>query len=316
MPLVGYGTSRVLDEDRSGREHLEAYGAIRAAIESGYRFIDTAAYYRNEQLVGQAIRDCLEEKVLASREELIVCTKVWNTAHRRESVRRACKESLERLQLDYVDIYLIHWPMAYAENSDPILPLESGTNKRVQYADTHFTDTWRGMEDVKEAGWAKCIGLSNFNSKQIEQILQMAHLRHRPAVNQVECHPYLNQEKLLEFCNKRQIKLQAHCPLGSPASCAKPGQPKLLEDQLVAKLAGKYQKSPAQILIRFLVQRGVAALPKSLTASRIRENLEVDFQLEPEDLASLLSLDQKLRYCENADVDVRDHPLFPFNEEF
>lgn len=314
VPLVGFGTSRVLDVDQNKQNHLSPYEAIKTAIKCGYRFIDTAAYYLNEQVVGQAVRDSIKENIIQSRDQLIICTKVWCTSHKRESVLKACRESLAKMQLDYLDIYLIHWPMAYAE--DERMTSRPNDDSPLRYSDTHFTETWRGMEDVKDAGLAKSIGVSNFNHKQINEILAMP-CKHRPTINQVECHPYLSQAKLQAFCQKENIYLHAHCPLGSPASCARPGQPKLLDDLVINQMAQKYQKSVAQILIRYLVQRKIGALPKSMTALRIQQNLNIgNFELTQEDLAKLIALDKNLRYCRNADVDVSDHPLFPFHEEY
>lgn len=310
VPLVGFGTSRVL----SAQSGDPGYEAIKSAIRYGYRFIDTAAYYLNEEAVGLAVCDCINEGVV-KREDLFICTKLWCTAHQRASVMRACKESLARMALDYVDLYLIHWPMAYAEDADPISPRDPVTGK-IRYSDTHYTETWRGMEDVKDAGLAKSIGLSNFNHDMTDNIFAIP-CKHRPTVNQIECHPYLNQEKLLEYSNKNGIVLNAHCPLGSPGSCAKPGQPTVLEDPLVAELATKYSKSSAQILIRFLVQRNIPALPKSINPVRIRQNIEVfDFNLTKDDMDRLLALNRNVRYCANADEDVSDHPLYPFHLEY
>lgn len=310
IPLIGFGTSLV----RAAHKDDPGFEAIKTAIKCGYRFIDTATYYLNEEAVGLAIQECIDEGQV-KREDLFVCTKVWCTAHKRSSVMKACKESLAKLKLDYVDLYLIHWPMAYAEDGHQISPVDAKTG-RIRYTDTHFTETWLGMEDVKEAGLAKSIGLSNFNHQMIEQILQMP-CKHKPTINQVECHPYLSQVKLFHYCSSKGILLNAHCPLGSPGSCAKPGQPSILKDPVVAELASKYNKSPAQILIRFLVQRNISPVPKSVNPHRIKENIQVfDFEISQADMDRLIGLDQGVRYCTNADVDVSDHPLFPFNLEY
>jgi len=311
MPLLGYGTSHVLGTSPDDPGYL----AIKAAIKCGYRHLDTAALYGNEEAVGLAIRDCINDG-LVSRKDLFICTKVWCTAHKRASVMRACKESLKKLGLDYVDLYLIHWPVAYAEDGDPINPKDETTGK-LRYSDTHFTETWLGLEDVKDANLAKSIGVSNFNHEMTDAIFSMP-CKHKPTVNQVECHPYLSQQKLLDYSNKSGIVLTAYCPLGSPGSCAKPGQPVLLEDPLIKKLASKYGRSPAQIAIRYQIQRNVSAIPKSVSPERIRENFDVmDFSITLEDMNSLLSLNRNLRYClDTAGENVSDHPLYPFHIEF
>lgn len=311
FPLIGYGTSSVV----GARAGDPGFDAIKTAIKCGYRFLDTAALYLNEESVGAAVKEC-EKEGLVSRQELYICTKVWNTAHKRESVMKACKESLRKLGLDYVDLYLIHWPVAYVENGDPINPKDPKTGKLL-YSDTHFTETWRGMEDVKDAGLARSIGLSNFNVEMIDQILAMP-CKHKPTVNQVECHAYLSQEKLLRECEARGIYLNAYCPLGSPGSCAGPDQPAVLQDPLVRELGDKYNKSPAQILIRYLVQRQISAIPKSINPSRIEENLDMlDFEISAVDMKKLLGINRNLRYCLNtAGEYVDDHPLYPFHSEY
>lgn len=311
FPLLGFGTSHVVGA-RSGDP---GYDAIKVAIKCGYRFLDTAALYKNEESVGAAVRECIQEG-LVKREELFICTKVWCTAHKRESVMRACEDSLKKLGLDYVDLYLIHWPVAYVEDGDPINPKDPTTGK-LQYSDTHYTETWRGMEDVKDARLARSIGVSNFNHQMIDDILAMP-CKHKPTVNQVECHVYLSQEKLLRHSQSAGIYLNAYCPLGSPGSCAGPDQPAVLQDPLVCELASKYKKSPAQILICYLIQRQISAIPKSISPERIEENLDVlDFEISQDDMKRLLEINRNLRYClSTAGEYVDDHPLYPFHSDF
>lgn len=306
LPLIGYGTSSVVSRK-----------AIKTALKAGYRFIDTAALYGNEEEVGEALRECISDG-LVSRADLCVCTKLWNTRHKRKSVVEACRESLAKLKLDYIDLYLIHWPVAYIEHgNDPINPVDSSTGKLV-YSDTHYTETWLGMEDCRDLGLVRSIGLSNFNHKMCDQILSMPNLRHKPSVNQVECHPYLSQQRLLDYSNKVGIVLNAYCPLGSPNSCASPDQPVLLEDPMIVELARKHNKTPAQIVVRFQVQRNISAIPKSGRSDRIHENINVlDFELTETEMSQLLALNRDLRYCLNtAGHYVDDHPLYPFHSEF
>lgn len=310
MPLIGLGTYRI--EANSSSD--PGYEAIKIAIKCGYRFIDTAALYLNEEGVGQAVAECIAEGIV-KREDLFICTKVWCTAHKRESVMKAAKESLKRLQMSYVDLYLIHWPMAFAEDGDSFKPTDPSTGK-IRFSDIHYTETWQGMEDVKDAGLAKSIGVSNFNHEMTGNIFAMP-CKHRPTVNQVECHVYLSQEKLLEYSKKNNIFLTAYCPLGSVGSNQKPGQPNVLEDPVVHELAKKYNKSVAQILIRHLIQRNISTIPKSVTPKRIEENFNVfDFELSQEDMQRLLGLNKNLRYCELSEWGINDHPLNPFKIEF
>ena len=323
MPQLGFGTSS-LDEHQV--DAADAYAALRHALHCGYRLVDTAALYQNEQLVGRALADALaeeeakveEESLRLRRDDLFVCTKLWNSAHKFHSVEVALRESLARLQMDYVDLYLIHWPMAYEERSwgaaDWINPRSPAGGQKVLYSDTHFLETWRAMEHCLEAGLARSIGLSNFNEQQCAQVLRAS--KHKPVVNQVEAHPYLGQESLLQFCKLNSIALQAYCPLGAPgASWAPPGAPRLLDDPLIArKLAPKHARSPAQIVLRHHLQRGLVPLPKSITKARIEQNLRVlDFELEPSEMEALGGLERQLRYCTNtAGEYVTDHPLYPF----
>lgn len=308
-PLLGFGTSDIVANDPKDL----GYQAIVHAIKSGHRFLDSAALYQNEEGLGLAIKKCIEDGFV-KREDLYVCTKVWCTAHKRASVMKACRESLRKLKLDYVDLYLIHWPVAYAEDGDSVNPLDE--NGKLRYTNTPITETWQGMEDVKDAGLARSIGVSNFNHKMTNEIFRMC--KHRPTVNQVECHAYLSLTKLHEYSRKNHILLNAYCPLGSPGSCAKPGQPAVLEDPVVKELAAKYEKSTAQILLKYLVQREISPIPKSVTPKRIVENLNIfDFEITSEDMQKLLGINRDLRYClTTAGYDVKDHPLYPFHEEY
>lgn len=327
MPLLGFGTSGVQNAASGDQVKTDpAYKAIIHAIKCGYRFFDTAALYQNEELVGLAVNDAINEG-LVERRDLFICTKVWSTAHKRKSVMMACRDSLNKLRLDYVDLYLIHWPCAYAdfyERPEPrpadkfINPRHEGTGK-LEYSSTHFTETWLGMQDVRDAKLARSIGLSNFNHKMIDEIYAMDGFKYTPSVNQVELHPYLSQTKLAEYSRSKSIVLNAYCPLGAPgASWLPPNQPNVIEDPLIGKLAGKYGKSPAQIILKYHLKRGISPIPKSATPSRIEENIQLfDFELADEDLKQMLALDKGMRYCINTAGElIGDHPNYPFHEEF
>lgn len=316
MPMLGFGTSDV--KGTTCKPGDPDYEAIKHAIRVGYRFIDTAALYGNERTVGCAIEDALRENLVPNgdRRELFVCTKLWCTQHKRASVVQALRESLERLKLDYVDLYLIHWPVAYQEGLDPVNPRDPNTGK-ILYSDTTIQETWQGMEDCKDLGLARSIGISNFNHKQCDEVLQMC--KHKPSIHQLELHPYLTQTKLHAYSNKAQIQLNAYCPLGAPGTSWNPKDKKrLLDDELICSLAKKYQKSEAQIVLRYHLQRGIAPIPKSITPARIEQNLQVfNFELSEEDLSKLDQLNCNLRYCLwTAGEIVDDHPLYPFHEEY
>eukprot|EP00051_Salpingoeca_urceolata_P019488 m.285156 g.285156 ORF g.285156 m.285156 type:complete len:369 (+) comp19430_c6_seq9:3-1109(+) len=309
--LVGLGTWK------SKPGQVEA--AVEHALESGYRHIDCAAVYGNEKEVGAALKKVFDKGVI-KREDVWITSKLWNTKHAKEDVRPALVKTLEDLGLEYLDLYLIHWPHGFQAGDNPFPKDEQGN---VLYSYTPLMETWTAMEAVYEEGLVRNIGLSNFNSKQIQEIVDGGKVK--PFALQVEVHPYLTQNKLIEFCKALDIKVTAYSPLGSPdRPWAKPGEPSLLEDPKLKEIGDKYGKTPAQVAIRFQVDRGVAVIPKSVTPSRIEQNFNVfDFKLTDEDIATIESFNRPWRACvPMVEVDgkpvERDakHPLYPFNEEF
>ncbi|XP_075973568.1 aldo-keto reductase 1B-like [Anticarsia gemmatalis] len=297
-PILGLGTW----QSNPG----EVSRAVADAIDIGYRHIDGAHLYFNEKEVGEAIKEKIKQGVV-KREDLFVTSKLWNTYHRPDLVEKAVKISLSDLGLDYLDLYLIHWPMAYKEGDNPF-PLD---DKGLAIpSDADYVDTWKAMEKLVQKGLVKSIGVSNFNSVQLTRILNVATIK--PVTNQVECHPYLNQEKLFQFCKERDITLTAYSPLGSPQRpWAKPGEPHLLEDPRVTSMAKRLNKTPAQILIRYQIERGVIVIPKSVSKSRIEENFNVfDFELSKKDIEIINSLDCNGRLIPQSEGRAhRDHPF-------
>jgi len=254
MPWFGLGVFKV----EEGRQVIDA---VRWAIESGYRSIDTAAIYRNEDGVGQGIREGLAATGL-SREQLFVTTKVWNSDQGYASTLKAFETSLSKLGLDYVDLYLVHWPVK-----------------------GKYKDTWRAMEEIYKSGRARAIGVSNFHVHHLDDLLADASVV--PAVNQVEFHPLLTQKELLRYCADRGIQLEAWSPLA---------QGRLLNHPALQAIASKHGKTTAQVILRWDLQLGVVTIPKSIRQERIAENAQVfDFELSEEDMRAIDGLNRNER---------------------
>jgi methylglyoxal/glyoxal reductase len=250
MPWIGLGVYKAEDGD-------EVIQSIKWAIDAGYRSIDTASLYNNEAGVGQAIA---ESDV--PREDLFITTKVWNTDQGYEEALSAFDASLERLGLDYVDLYLVHWPVP-----------------------GKYKETWRALEKIYEDGRAKAIGVSNFKKHHLEDLIADAKIK--PMVNQVEYHPRLTQADLLTYCKQQGIQLEAWRPLLKG---------EIFEEPTLLELADKYNKTVAQIILRWDIQNGVVTIPKSVTKHRIKENIDIyNFKLTNEDMARISALNQDKR---------------------
>ncbi|CAH0402835.1 unnamed protein product [Chilo suppressalis] len=265
MPLIGLGTYARKADPAQFRE------AVEWGIDAGYRHIDTASSYKNEEEVGEGIANKIKQGIV-KREDLFITTKLWNDCHGEKDVIPALKESLKRLKLDYVDLYLIHWPVS--------------VNNKGEDMKIDFLETWRGMEAAVKEGLVRSIGISNFNELQLTRLLKSA--INKPVVNQIEINPTLTQHKLVEFCKKHSIVPVAYTPLGL-ISEARPefnGKDIIKTDPKLGEIADKYKKTRAQIALRYLIQRGIAVVPKSFTKSRIEENLNIfDFELNKQEMS-------------------------------
>lgn len=302
IPILGLGTWKSAPGD--------VYKAVCHAIDVGYRHFDCALAYQNEHEVGKAIRD----KIAAGRvkrEDLYVTSKCWNTFHPRELVKESFKKTMTDLDIGYLDLYLIHWPMSYQHGGETF-PKDKDGN--IITSDVDFVETWKGMEDLFAEGKIRSLGLSNFNSEQVARILEICKVK--PVMNQVEGHPYLIQNKLREFCEARGIKLTAYCPLGSPdRPWASADEPPLLHHPRLKEIGSKYGKTAAAVLLRFQIDRGVIVIPKSVTPERIEANLNVfDFKLSPEDIKEIETFDRGYRFCKLESF--KNHIYYPFNIPF
>ena len=266
IPCVGFGTWRLQDGD-------EVINSVLAAIELGYRHVDTATVYENERGVGDAIKRCG-----VPREELFITSKVWNTERGYEKSLAAFNLTMETLALDYLDLYLVHWPAAKGPRAE---------------WEALNADTWRALEKLYKDGRIKAIGVSNFMPHHLNPLLITAEIT--PAVNQIEFHPGYYQWEAVELCREKNILIEAWAPLGKGV---------LFSNETVLSLAEKYGKTPAQICVRWCLQHGALPLPKSSTPARIKENANsLDFNLSPDDMALLDSLPEKTAWSgEHPDI--------------
>lgn len=238
--------------------------AVRWALQAGYRHIDTASIYENEREVGEAV---LHSGI--PREKVFITSKLWNDDMRRNCQEEAFEKSLQNLGMEYIDLYLIHWPV---EN---------------------FTESWKVLERLYISGKVKSIGVSNFGKKQLDCLMESASIT--PAVNQIECHPLLNQEELILFCRRLHIVCESYSPFGGPESG-------LLSHPGLLEIAKRYEKSPAQIIIRWNIQRELVVIPKSIHQERIISNMQVyDFELTDDDMEFIDRLDEGKRFRANPD---------------
>ncbi|XP_026279389.1 aldo-keto reductase family 1 member A1-B isoform X3 [Frankliniella occidentalis] len=315
MPLLGYGTWQ------APPGQLE--GPLEEALRAGYRHIDTAAAYGNEDVIGKLIQENWIATGKLKREDLFICTKLPPWGNRSGGPAKWLKSSLEKLRMDYVDMYLVHMPYTTKafENDSPIGP----DGKMSAEEDTDHITVWKEMEKLVDAGLAKSIGLSNFNKRQIQNILDVCRIK--PANLQVELHMYMQQRPLVEYCHEKGIAVTAYSPIGSPGSDVvfrdrfgvNITMPDLLRNPVVVEVAKKYNKTPGQILLKHIVDRGIVAIPKSLSKERLTQNINIfDFKLEAGDVKKLDALDNgkdgrifDMKFIPGI---TNEHPKYPFNE--
>lgn len=256
MPAFGLGVYKVEEG-----EQLEK--TIHTALDLGYRLIDTASFYKNEEGVGQGIRNSG-----IPREELFITTKVWNSEQGYENTLKAFDDSMERLGLDYLDLYLVHWPVK-----------------------GKYLDTWRALEELYRKGRVKAIGVSNFKIHHLKDLL--SHAAEKPVINQVELHPLLSQVELRGFCQQNDIKVEAWSPLS---------RGRFLDEPILGKIAAQHGKTPAQVILRWHLQNQIIPIPKSVTPTRLKENADIfDFQLSQKDMDEINELNKDQRFGADPD---------------
>ncbi|KAK1874975.1 Aldo-keto reductase family 1 member B10 [Dissostichus eleginoides] len=302
MPALGLGTWKP-----SPLPPSSVQGAVEAAIAAGYRHIDTAYSYNNEVHIGKALRSKMQQGIIR-RQDMFIVSKLWLTHHAAEDIPVCLDKSLKDLQLDYLDLYLVHFPVGLKKMGDELFPKKDG---KMLTSDIDYVDVWRGMEALQASGKVRSIGVSNFSVLQLQRLLALCR-----APPTIELHPYLVQTEMIELCKSKNIVLTAFSPFGSPARPpellrGETDPLRLLEDPVVADIAKKHRHSPAQVLLRFHVQQGVAVIPKSDKPHHILENTKIfDFSLTEEDMRALRGLDRGWRSCLLEEV--KSHPYYPF----
>nr|ATJ44502.1 aldehyde reductase 7 [Helicoverpa armigera] len=293
IPVLALGTGRGTAKETETLEDVR--NAVLWAIEAGYRHIDTAAVYDDEEQVGQGIADAIA-KGIVTREQIFVTTKLWNDKHARDQVVPALRESLKRLGLDYVDLYLIHFPVSTKSDGSP--------------DNIDYLDTWKGMEEARQLGLTRSIGVSNFNLSQIDRLV--ANCQVRPAVNEFEVNPTLTQEPLVSHCHSLGIAVMSYSPFGFLVSRKRDdAPPPKYDDPTLGAMAAKYGKTPGQIVLRYLIERGLIPIPKSTNKKRLAENINIfDFQLTEDEVATISRFNKNTRVIS---IDAwKDYPNYPF----
>lgn len=300
IPSVGLGLWKI--------ERSQTANVTETALKLGYRHLDSACDYGNEAEAGEGIKRALDQGV-CRRDELWVTSKLWNTYHAKEHVRPALERTLADLKLDYLDLYLIHFPIAqrfvpFEERYPPEWFFDpNAPNPRIESDPVPISETWGAMEDLVESGLVKRIGVCNFGCSLLRDLLSYAKIR--PSVLQVESHPYLTQEKLLRYCQQENIVYTAFSPLGAQSyfslGMADPSE-SLLNHTLIHEIAAGQRRTPAQVLLRWGIQRGTAVVPKSANERRLKENLQLfDFQLSEAEMRSISRLNRNRRFNDPGD---------------
>ena len=285
MPILGLGTWK--------SSPGEVYPAVKEALKCGYRHIDCAFIYGNQAEIGRAVNAACAEGIV-SREQLWITSKLWNDCHAPEDVQPALEQTLEELQTDYLDLYLMHWPVAHKKGHY----LPKAPEDMISLADLPLATTWEALGKLRDKGLCRHIGVANFSVPKLRALVDNA--RYKPEMNQIELHPYLQQPEMFNFCRQNAIHLTAYASLGSPDRPERlkdKNEPALLEEPVILEIAGQRQVAPAQVLLSWAIHLGAAVIPKSVNPERMRQNLAaVDLSLAQEELQQIARLDRHRRY--------------------
>ncbi len=288
IPALGLGTWKSTPG--------EVAKAVSTAIDIGYRHIDCASIYQNQTEIGTALADALGGAV--KREELWITSKLWNNAHAQKHVQPALERTLKDLQLDYLDLYLIHWPIHFQAN----VMFPKKPEEFLAPAAIPIIETWQVMEKMVKKGLCRFIGVCNFNLPRLIELKSQAFVQ--PLMNQIELHPLLQQQKMFDYCEENNVLLTAYSPLGSgdrPAALKKVHEPSLLTQPIIVDIATRRRMTPAQVLLAWGLSRGTVVIPKSTNAARLQENFQaVDFTLEATDMQAIERLEQGYRFVDGS----------------
>lgn len=280
MPILGLGTWK--------SDKAQVYSAIRWALKLGYNLFDCASVYDNEKEIGQALSDAIKEEGV-KREDFFITSKLWNNMHRKSDVKDGLEKSLIDLGVEYLDLYLMHWPVA--QKKEAIMPLEE--DDMISLDEVPLIETWSAMEELYKEGKIRAIGVSNFGEKRLAELISESNIN--PMVLQVESHPYFKQKNLLEFCNKNMIQMVAYSPLGGDKR-------EVLKDDIIIEIAKRNNITPAQVVLAWNMNRGVGVIPKSISEDHLQENIgAINVELDEKDMSEIDNINKDERFL-SADV--------------